>query len=57
MEQFQGNVIKVVCLKFYNNHGVGRFKLLINPLKLSQYNLIHRLPFTTSLAIGKVHAD
>ena len=29
----------------------------MNPLELSQYNLIHQVPFAMSVSIGKVHAE
>ena len=36
------------------SHGVGSRKLLINPLELSQCNLIHQVPFAMTVAIEKV---
>ena len=39
------------------SHGVGSCKLLINPLELSQYNMIHQVPFAILVAIGKVYAE
>ena len=39
------------------SHGVRSRKLSINPLELSQYKLIHEVPFAMAVAIGKVHAE
>ena len=39
------------------SHGVGSQKLLINPLELSQCNLIHQVHFAMTAAIGKVHVE
>ena len=56
MEQLQTNAIKTICFKFLQelSREVCSRELSINPLELSQYNLIPQAPLAMAIAIRKI---